>query len=294
MLSRYGLVALLALGLTACADIKDMPTAGRYLVVTRFGNALSVEKIGVTIISDDLRVFQDDTNLGKLFSDGTVAILNKESAWSYMPAEIQMDAPIFNGDYGDYRSAIIGDWHKTDARVQKLKQAAAANHADIVIYISEAVIALPTPPVGNPFAKNDLAGRGVHKQMVLGFADRNDSFVAYSVTVYDAKTWEHRDYTGAYTTPFPQFEWPRLSFPRKPLPADIVPEVRQVLVKMEPPADLPFVLCFLGLTNVTHDPLDHTRAYVCAQHYGVPSTSFSSVPLYWLTRPADTHWDLHE
>ncbi len=289
---------LVICGLTmlgACASIKDLPAGGRYLVVTRFGNALSVEKIGVAIMSDDLRVFQDDTDLGKLFRDDAVSILDKESAWTYQPADVPMDIPAFDGDYGDYRSAIIGDWHKTDARLQKLKQAAAANHADIVIYISEAIISLPTPPIGNPFAKEEMISRGVHKHMALGFDDRNNAFVAYSITVYDAKTWKDRNYTGAYMAPFPQFEWPKLSFPPKPLPAEVVPQVRQALAAIEPAPDLRFALCFLGLTNVSQDPVDHTRAYQCAQHYGVPGSSYSNIPVYWLTHPVDPrHADLHQ
>jgi hypothetical protein len=290
-----GLVALLGLALVGCSDIKEMPSTGRYLVVTRFGNALSVEKIGVTLISDDLRSFQDDTDLNKLFRDRTVDILGKESSWSYIQTDITMDAPVFDGDYGDYRSALIGDWHKTAARLDKLKQAARASHADILIYISETIIELPTPPIGNPFAKEEMISRGVHKHMTLGFDDRNGAFVAYSVSVYDVRTWKSRDYAGVYTTSFPQFEWPKLTFPAKPLAPEVVPQVRQALTKIEPPPDLPFVLCYLGLTNVTHDPLVHARAYTCAQHYGVPNNSISDVPIYWLTHPVDTnHWNLNQ
>ena len=295
MRALKGLIALLALGLVACADIK-VPDSGRYIVVTRFGNAISVEKIGVLILTDDLRVYQDDTDLGGLFRDGTVAALSKDSPWVYVPSGVHMDDPQLDGDFDHYRSAIIDNgWRKIDVRMQKLKQAAAASQADIVICINESVWSFPTPPIGNPFARDEMVGRGVYTHKTAGFPDRTSLFVAYNITVYDAHNWKSRSYWGVYATPFPKIEWPKPSYTTLPLPPDVVPNVKQALGKIEPPPDLPFVLCYLGLTNITHDPVAHARAYACAQHYGVPNTSFSDVPIYWLTHPQDMeHWNLHQ
>jgi hypothetical protein len=295
MRKGYGFIALLTLAFGGCAaGIKDMPSAGRYMVVTRFGDGLAVTKLGMTLFNDDSRLFQDDTDLGKLFRDGTIAALGKDSSWVYVPSDVPMDPPKYDGDYGDYRSDMIGDWHKTDARLLKLKQAAQVNHVDVLIYITESKGENLMVPLG---PNNEVVSRGLMKHSLLGFDDRNWAFVSYQIVVYDVRTWKSREYATTFFTPYPQFEWPKLSIPAKPLPPDTASNAKQALTKIEPPSDLSFALCYLGLTDVTHDPLDHTRAYICAQHYGLQSInmSFSDVPIYWLTHPVDTnHWNLNQ
>jgi len=289
------LASLSGLILSGCAsDIKDMPASGRYMVVTRFGNGLTVEKLGSTVFNSYSRIYEDDTDIAKLFQDGTVAVLTKDSHWTYAPTDVSMDPPKYDGDYGDYRSDLIGDWHQADARILKLKQAAHANHVDVLIYIIETIGGNAHVPLG---PNNQVMGRGLTKRTLLFRDDMNWAFLAYQIVVYDVRTWESREYSTTFMTPYPQVVWPEFITPKTPLPADTPLNAKMALANIEPPSDLPFALCFLGLTDITHDPSDRTRAYACAQHYGMQSIGMSSngLPAYWLTQPEVTHhWNTHQ
>ena len=67
-----------------------------------------------------------------------------------------MDDPKTDGDVGDYLSSMNDDWHKVAARTERVKAAAAANHVDLVIYVTE------DDGSGSGFARPfaDAAGRG--------------------------------------------------------------------------------------------------------------------------------------
>jgi hypothetical protein len=281
----FKLLCLGLLMLTAgCSDTKVMPPGGRYMVVTRFGNGMLIEKIGTTpVLNDDFRIYEDDTDVGKLFRDAIVKTLSEDPSWTYVPTEVPMDDPKTDGDVGDYLSSMNDNWHKVAARTKKVKAAAAANHADLVIYVTE------DDGSGSGFARPfaDAIGRGMYKRAWLGVEEQNYTYISYDIVIYDAHTWKSRSYATTVQNTFHQFAWPTFqkgSVHIGPIPDTVIQNVRDSLPDIEPPRDLTFALCYLGLTTLTQDSNAQTRAYTCAQHYESQIlNSYMSVPIYWLS-----------
>lgn len=255
------IIALLALQGCSTISVEKLPTSGRYIVVTRFGNGLVFEKIGTTIFNNDYQVFEDDTDVGKAFQDKIVATLNQDSSWTYVATDIKLAAPKFDPNIDTYTASIQGDWKTAAADLDLIKKAAAENHVDIVIYVTESV-------AGGVMGTNQsMVGRGLFKRSFLGLKDINRVYLAYRMTLYDAHTWETLDRYSTAQDRFADFEWP---LKNGPIPVDLQQQTRQALTALEPPKDVPYALCYFGLTRYTHDPINQNRIGACSAQYGRP------------------------
>jgi hypothetical protein len=231
------------------------------MIVTRFGDGLVFEKIGTTLFNNDYQVFEDDTDVAKTFQDGIVAILKKDSAWTYVPTDLKLANPKFDPNFDTYTSSIQGDWKQAAADLDRIKKSAADNRVDIVIYVTESVS-------GDAMGTNQsMVGRGVFKRSFLGLRDINLAYFVYHMTMYDARTWKTLDHYATVQDRFNDFTWPDKD---GPIPADLQQKAKQALLKMEPPQDIGFALCYFGLTRYTHDPINQTRIGTCSAQYGRP------------------------